>query len=115
MQKQYSAGVAKWLAKQGGPDADRYREPDPIFEDLLPIWTAWHDLSASRPAGMTVNGIPWREMSAYCADHGIDGWQRLRWIRLLRELDTTYLIETGSASRKDKEEERADGEPRSRP
>ena len=44
---------------------------------------------------MAVGGVPWGEMSRYCEDHGIAGPMRLRWIRIMRALDATFLIETG--------------------
>lgn len=108
-QKAYSKTVAKWLERRGMEAPNGLREPEPIHPDLIPIWRAWHDLGVSRPSGMVASGVPWAEMSAYCEDHGIRGPLRLRWIRLLRAMDLTYLAETGRVK-----EERKRGSSRSR-
>jgi hypothetical protein len=87
----YGAAVAEWLRERGRDVPAELIEPPAIFDDLAPVWIAWHTLSISRPAGMAATGIPWGEMSCYCADHGIDGPLRLRWIRLLRAMDLVWL------------------------
>ena len=71
-------------------------EPDDkpeLFEDLTTVWHAFHDLSTSRPAGMSASGLPWVEVSRYAADHGIDGAERLRFCRMIRALDVVFLME----------------------
>lgn len=85
-------------------------EPEPVFDDLYPVWNAWHDLSTSRPTGMTSSGIPWAEQSRYCEDHGIDGAERLRLIRLLRAMDMTYMRHLAGES-KARRREVASGNP----
>lgn len=95
---QYRKDVDEWLRKKGR--APLRSEPDPIFDDLIPIWRAWHDLGVSRPSGgFSVSGIPWVEMSRYCEDNGINGAMRLRWIRLLRAMDLAYLGEVAKQSK----------------
>lgn len=95
--------VAQWATGIGLVVAE---EPEPIYPELLPIWHAFWTLSTSRPTGFTVGGIPWAEASRYCADHGIGGAQRLRWVRLLRAMDLVYLGNYAEESRKRREASR---------
>ena len=84
--------MAQWLAKKGRKlDDEDLEEPDPIYPDLIPLWHAWHELSLSRPVGMALGALPWSELSRFCEDHGVEGALRLRWIRLLRAMDSTYM------------------------
>lgn len=80
------------MRKNGIAIPDELVEPEAVFDDLLPVWNAWHDLSVSRPAGLSAGGVPWLEMSRYCEDHGIEGPVRLRWIRLMRAMDLVFLM-----------------------
>ena len=97
--------MARWLANKGKASRD-LDEPEPIFDDLYPIWHAWHDLNTSRPIAGGMVPMPlalsWSELSRYCEDHGIAGESRRRWIRLLRAMDVAYLgvIAEGRAARR---------------
>jgi hypothetical protein len=83
---------AQLRATQGrAPLKNSVQEPDEVFEDLQGVWDAWWSIGAGRSSGMSVNGLAWTEMSGWCADHGINGEERLRWIRLLRSMDITAL------------------------
>jgi len=96
------------LRKRGQAVPDEFDEPPQIHDDLIPIWAAYYDLGASRQSGMSPVGIPWVEMSTYCEDHGISGGAKLRWIRLLRALDQTFLrhyAKESKARRRRKESE----------
>ena len=103
------------MAKKGKKAPANVGEPAPIFRDLQPIYDAWHDLSVSRQSGMSPVGLPWAELSAYCADNGIVGRQRLRWIRLLRAMDAVFLVEQSKSAEERREKRRASsGKPGSR-
>jgi len=62
-------------------------EPDDVFEDLRAVWDGWWHLGAGRQVGMAIGGLSWGDMSRWCQDHGIEGQERLRWIRLLQAMD----------------------------
>lgn len=89
-------------------------KPEDVYPDLLPLWNAWHDLSMSRPTGMSAGGLPWAELSAWCQDNGIDGAARLRSIRLLRAMDATFLMHQAEASSSRRQEAKRDVPGRSR-
>ena len=92
----------------GLPPVDGIGEPPEVFTDLLSIWHAFHDLSCSRPSGFGPGALSWQELSCYCADHGIDGQYRLRFVRLLRAMDCTFLVVTNRDSKAKREEKRRD-------
>ncbi len=59
---------------------------------------------------MSSTGVSWAEQSRYCEDHGIDGAERLRFIRLLRAMDVTYMRHVAGES-KARRREAASGNP----
>jgi hypothetical protein len=68
-------------------------EPE-LRADLRWIWNAWSDdlIDCRDTGGMgSVAAIRWSEASRWCEDHAIDGAERLRFVRLVRELDRAYV------------------------
>lgn len=83
----------EWGKRNGKPPPKAWADKPRLFEDLRPIWNAWHELAHGRQIGMAASGIPWSEMSRYCEDHGVHREQRLRWCRLIQAMDTAWLGE----------------------
>jgi hypothetical protein len=77
-----------WEDLGTGPWASR-PELDP---DAVPYWHAFLELTGSRIQGMGLGGIPWSELAAWLAIHGItDTDRRLEYARYIRVVDEEYL------------------------
>lgn len=78
-------------------------EPEPVHDDLIPVWITWHNMNASRPVGMGVGMVPLSEIAAELDEMGLIGAMRSRWLRLLRAMDVAFV----SLQNEKKEERRA--------
>jgi hypothetical protein len=76
--------------------------------DLWPVWRGWHELSAGRPVGMAAGGLPWVDLAQWCEDHGIYGEDRLRWCRLFRAMDSTFIAHINKPKDADADSRTAD-------
>ena len=108
---------ADMLRKDGlDKDADlilnSHDEPE-LFDDLAQYWNAFHILSSSRSAGMSIGAIPLPAYESYFRIMGVDSLEeRLDYIRFVGIIDNEYLQWQGEKHDKESKKNKA---PKSQP
>jgi len=74
-----------------------------LYDDLQAVWSAFWFLNSSRPVGMSVGAIPLTEIFAYWDRLGVtlDEEDFGDKVRLIREMDMTYLADVREKQDKD--------------
>lgn len=63
-----------------------------LYDDLIPYWAAFQELSMTRPVGMGVGAIPFQEIVAWLDLHQITSLEdRLEYAKWVRYLDGVFL------------------------
>lgn len=75
-----------------GNDVPALKDMPVLYEDLVPFWRAFNELSRTRPVGMGVGAIPMSEILAWLDLHEIGGFEdRIEYARWIGYLDSLFL------------------------
>ena len=90
-----------------------------LFAWLVPIYSAWHDLSTDRQSGMEEGRIPWTAARKYAEVYGYadDLMEFERFWRLIAEMDNAFLSFKSKKTKKlqDKNAKEAENKQTNRP